>query len=60
MKCNACKSPYHEASGHILSTKAVLCGSCAKDLVKWYKRQMSKRSGKVKFYDHAITSNIPK
>lgn len=48
MKCRICKSPYHEATGHILSENFVLCGRCAKDFCLWYKRRMGQMHAKLK------------
>lgn len=56
--CNACGQPYHEASGHHHSDKVVLCGSCARDFCDWVRRQLSRRWGKMKFYDYAVPAGV--
>ena len=56
MQCIACKSPYHEATGHVMQYDPllVLCGPCARSLSKWMKGMMNRKWNKLKFYEHAI------
>lgn len=54
--CTACKGPYHESTGHILSEKSQLCGPCALDFRKWVSGQTKRKWGGVRFYDHTFTS----
>lgn len=62
LSCAACGNVYHCATGHVLNLDplVVLCGPCAIDHCRWLKGMMSRRSGGVKFYDHAHTSIKPK
>ena len=48
MKCKICKAPYHEATGHRWSSTCVLCGSCARNFLEWYRRRMGQMHAKLK------------
>lgn len=48
MKCKYCSSPYHPSTGHMWSPVFVLCGSCAKDWLRWYKARMGQMQAKLK------------
>jgi hypothetical protein len=60
MRCSACGAPYHEASGHLHSSRTRLCGACARAWLDWLKRHLNRRWGGVKFYDYAATSIRPR
>lgn len=56
MRCSACQQPYHPSTGHRHSDRTVLCGTCARDFLRWLKAHTARRWGGVRFYDHAATS----
>jgi hypothetical protein len=56
MRCSACTGVYHEATGHRLGDRTVLCGPCARSWLAWLKSQTNRRWGGVRFYDHTETS----
>lgn len=60
MRCSICRAPYHEATGHIHSSRTRLCGACARSWLEWLKRHLNRRWGGVKFYEHAATSIRPR
>lgn len=43
-KCIACGAPAHPSNGFVLSDKAILCGGCAKDFYKWYRKRMTNQN----------------
>jgi hypothetical protein len=52
MRCSACATPYHEASGHRHSERTQLCGACAREWLRWLKGNLSRRWGGLRFYEH--------
>jgi hypothetical protein len=58
MRCSACGTPYHEASGHRHSERTRLCGACARQWLRWLKGNLSRRWGGLRFYEHAATSAV--
>jgi len=67
MKCTICNQPYHPSTGHRWCESTVLCGTCAKDFLRWLKLRMDhmdakikdKKSGeKISFSDNAAKSTI--
>ncbi len=55
-RCSACGGVYHEATGHAFSPTTRLCGPCARNMVAWVKKHVSKRWSKGDFYAAAATS----
>lgn len=59
--CNACRGPYHPATGHRLMVSPdspVLCGPCTRLFIKWISGHTKRQWGGVSFYDHAATSIV--
>lgn len=53
LKCNVCKGPWHEATGHRQSATMLWCGPCTRKWVKFLKSHLNRKSSGVHFYDHA-------
>lgn len=55
-ECTKCKGPFSEPTGWILSERTKLCGRCAKNFADWTIRQLKRKWGRERFYDHIQTS----
>lgn len=53
--CSVCKGPFHPDTGCVLGNRTRLCGPCERGRVAWLKKHLSRKSGGVRFYDHAST-----
>jgi hypothetical protein len=51
--CSVCDGPFHETTGHRVSTTMRWCGPCTKRWVKELVGHTNRRWGKQRFYDHA-------
>lgn len=63
MKCSACNSPWHPATGHVWTPTLVLCRNCTLDFIRWLKQRESAYSkpwrrdkSKTSFIEAALTS----
>ena len=52
-RCNICKAPWHESTGHYISETHRWCGPCTKTWVKEVAAMHRRTWGGVRFYEHA-------
>lgn len=53
LRCSICRTPWHPATGHLLSERMRWCWSCTRSWVKELVGMQKRRCRGLRFYDHA-------
>jgi hypothetical protein len=54
VNCFVCKGPYHPATGGLFGHQNTpFCGACVRECIKFLKEWTPRKSGGVRFYQHA-------